>query len=151
VKHGGANETGLGTTIDVNNEIGPREFVSLDMSNLVSQSIFSGTLILESLQSGEGYTICTDTSVGTLSASCSSGGAGSLTTPPVPVSWTSSAHFLGITGLNAGNSAANILIDGLTTPTVVPPPPPVPEPATLTLFGLGIAGLARLRRKLVKS
>jgi len=144
VKQAGAGETGLGTVIDTaDHEITNQDYVNLDMSNLVTNGIFSGTLTLESLQVGEGFQICSGSSTSTFGTVCSpvlGTGAGTFV---ANISWTGSTDdILSITGVNNNVAGANVLIGSLTTPT--------PEPATLTLLGLGMFGLAGARRKAAK-
>jgi hypothetical protein len=144
VKQGGAGEIGLGTVIDTaDHEITNQDYVNLDLSNLVANGIFSGTLTLESLQAGEAFEICSGSSTSTFGTACSGPlgtGAGTFV---ANISWTgSSDDILSITGVNNNVAGADVLIGSLTTPT--------PEPATLTLLGLGMFGLAGARRKAAK-
>lgn len=132
-------ETGLGTLLDtVDHEITVTDFINLNLSNLVTNGIFSGTLDLGSLQLGEGYKVCEGSSVGSLGGvACQTGnpGTGSWT---LSLAWTATNDILGITAVNDGVPAANILLDGLNTPT------PTPEPGTIVLLGMGIVGLLGL-------
>lgn len=144
VKQGGAGETGLGTVIDTaDHEITNQDYVNLDLSNLVANGIFSGTLTLESLQAGEAFEICAGNSNAVFGSVGCTGplgtGAGTFV---ANITWTSSNPILSITGVDNNVAGADVLIGSLTTPT--------PEPATLTLLGLGMFGLAGARRKAAK-
>jgi len=143
VKQGGAGETGLGTVIDTaDHEITNQDYVNLDMSNFVANGIFSGTLTLESLQVGEAFEICSGNSNALFGTTCSGPLGTRAGTFVANISWTSSDPILSITGVNNNVAGADVLIGTLTTPT--------PEPATLTLLGLGMFGLAGARRKAAK-
>jgi hypothetical protein len=145
VKQGGTNETGLGTTVDVDHEINPGDFIDLNLSSLFAKGVTSGTLTLESLQTGEGFKVCQGSVVGSLGSNCVTGGAGTGTTT-LHLTWTNTTDIIGVTAFNADglHPQANVLIDGITA-TV-----PTPEPATITLLVFGIAGLACRRRRLSK-
>ena len=145
VKQAGAGETGLGTVIDTaDHEITNQDYVNLDLSNLVANGIFSGTLTLESLQAGEAFEICSGSSNAAFGTTCSGPlgtGAGTFV---ANISWTgASDDILSITGVNNGVLGADVLIGSLATTAT-------PEPATLTLLGLGMFGLAGARRKAAK-
>jgi PEP-CTERM motif len=145
VKQGGSDETGLGIAADVNHEVNPGEFIDLNLSNLVAKNIFSGTLTLESLQAGEGFDVCEGHTVGQLGTlNCIKGGAGTGM-DSITIHWTASNDIIGITAWNADgyHPAANLLIEGLTVTT--------PEPGTFALLGFGLAGLTRLRRRMIKT
>ena len=56
-KHDGGNENGLGVDSDVDNEIGTCVFVQLDLSQLIAGKVKNPTLLINSVQTCEGYTI----------------------------------------------------------------------------------------------
>jgi PEP-CTERM motif len=145
IKSLGRDETGLGTAIDsADHEITPADFVNLNLSNLVAKGFFSGTISIQSLQVGEGYTLCQGSAVGALGASClltHGTGAGTIN---VPITWTASTDVIGLMGFDNPTLGADILVEGLTVGS------PTPEPATLTLLGMGMLGLAAVRRKILK-
>jgi PEP-CTERM motif len=136
----GVGESGLGIAGDQagSDEISSADFVSLDMSNLVSNGIFGGTLMIGSVQSGESFMICIGSSLDTLT-NCGSvivGDGSNNGIMSIPIIWTANNDVVGITGVNKDVLVA----DGFST---------VPEPGTLMLFGTGLLSAAGfMRRKL---
>ena len=144
VKNGGPGETSLGTVIDVaDHVITGMDFVNLDLSNLWAHGISSAQLTIESLQTGEEYKLCQGNVLGAMGGSCTFG-TQTLNTDDttVSISWGASNNMFGIQGFDAPASGADVLVQRITFDT----PPSVPEPASLLLFGSGIAALAVRKR-----
>jgi hypothetical protein len=134
VKSDGAEETGLGLTGTADDEVGVGQYIYLDMSDLLSHGIDSGTLWIGSAQSGEDAMVCETSAVGTpgttncLTAMGNSSGLTSLA-----VDWSSGNPILSITA--SGNSS-NVLVAKAVTVS------PVPEPSSMALFGTMLLAFA---------
>jgi hypothetical protein len=141
-KNQGGGESGVGIAYDPlhEDEISSADFVSLDMSNLADNNIFSGDLMIGSVQAGESFEVCIGSDLSSLN-NCTSpivgdGSNGGIVS--VPINWTSDNYVVGITGVQMDVLVA----DGFQT---------VPEPGSLMLFGTGLLGMAGfLRRKMFK-
>ncbi len=134
-KLAGGNENGLGLASYPNFEINTQSFINLDLTNLANQGIFTGQLVIGSVQAGEGYKICFGSAPGNL-GTVSSCFTGSLDNTPFTIDW-SQGPFVGITA-----TSGNVLVGSLAANSVVP------EPATLTLLAPGALLLGLLRRRI---
>ena len=137
LKMGGGDEDGLGLNPSSDNEINPGQYIYLDLSNLVSHSIFSGLIGLGSVQSGEAGSICTTAAVGTPGSTCISVGDSGGSMGSASVTWSAADPILSFTA-----SPGSVLLDNLSVSVST-----VPEPASLTLFGTGLLALALLIRR----
>src|SRR5579875_342685 len=135
LKAGGGDENGLGLNGTFDNEINAGQYIYLDMSNLVSHNVFSGVVGLGSVQSGEAGSICTTTAVGTPGSVCTSVGDSGGSMGSASVTWSAADPVLSITA-TSGNV---LLVKNVSTVT--------PEPASLSLFGIGLLGVAFLFRR----
>ena len=141
-------ETGLGTIIDTaDHEITDKDFVNLDLSNLLAHGITSAQLTIESLQASENFSLCQGAAVGVFGTlNCQSGGGGSLI-KTVTITFNSTNDILSIQGIQQPGSpivlGPDVLVQGLTFTT----PSQTPEPASMLLFGTGIASIILKRRR----
>lgn len=131
VKQSGGDETGLGLADGTaDHEIQVGSFIQLDLTNLAAKGVDSGFLTIGSVQSGEGYSICTSSAIGTLGTTCSTG---NTNFSPVAISWSSADPIVGLTA-TAGDV---LLVNSMTTE-------PTPEPGTVTLLGAGVLMLGAM-------
>jgi PEP-CTERM motif len=150
VKQGGAGETGLGTVVDLaDHEITDMDFVNLDFSNLWAHGISSAQITIESLQTGEDFKICQGNTLGSLGvvASCVTGAQiGTTVDNTVTLTWGASNNMFGIQGYTtSGVSGPDVLVQGITFTS------PTPEPASVLLFGTGLASfIVKGRRRKAK-
>jgi hypothetical protein len=148
-KTGGTNENGLGLVHDEScstcDEIDNGHFVQLDLQNLFNQGYTLTLVLVQSVQSGEGFKIFGSNTLGTLgttSLASGSGGVGSCSgnaACSVTVTDPGTYRFIGITA-----TSADVLLSTLTATT---PNGPVPEPGTLLLMMSGLSGLWCFRRR----
>lgn len=141
LKMGSGDETGLGLAGTSDDEINHGQYIYLNMSDLVAHGLFSGVVGIGSLQSGEVASICTTTAVGTPGTTCltatdSGGSLGSAN-----ITWSSADPVLSITATK-GNI---LLVNDVTAASTVP------EPASLSLFGIGLLGFGFLFRRQLKA
>ena len=139
-KSDGAGETGLGLSSDGDHEIDNAHFIQLDVSDLKNHGLSNLTMLVGSVQSGEGFKIYGSNTAGSLGTLLVTGdGSGGVVQSILVPSYSTYQYF----SLTA--SSANVLLEnGLTASSV-------PEPAFFQLASLlGLGGLSafRLRRKL---
>jgi len=139
LKDGPTDEDGLGLNPSADNEVNPGQYIYLDMSNLVSHGLFSGIVGLGSIQSGETGSICTTTAVGMPGSVCTSVTDSGGSMGSANVTWSASDPILSITA----SSGSVLIVNGIIAAT--------PEPASLSLFGIGLLGVAFLFRRQLKA
>ncbi|MGH9397382.1 MAG: PEP-CTERM sorting domain-containing protein [Terriglobia bacterium] len=146
VKQSGGDESGLGLANEHDREIDTNQFIQLDFTNLANAGITSGSLMIGSVQSGEGYGIYTSNQVGTLGSLDLNG---TLDKTYLPISWTANDPIVGVNAYvpTHGSSGSDVLLMNFSAN----PPSPTPEPASLALMGTGLMGLAFVYRKYAKT
>ena len=128
VKNGGPDETGLGTTVDPDGEIGMAQAVGLDLTVLGNTSAW---VDIQSL-TGDSFRYCFGTNA---SSGCTTAILTGLTTNPFMVNVSSANPFLYV-----GATNGNVLVSSITVPDV-------PEPSSMFLLGSGLFGLAGIVRR----
>jgi hypothetical protein len=100
VKNTGVGDVGLGLAADIVHEISPGESVTLDLSGLASHGFTSGSLTLESLDSGEVGTVTDQTGTTPVIE------LGSSLTNTVPISFSTLDPFVTVSAASGSVLAA---------------------------------------------
>jgi hypothetical protein len=127
VKNTGIGDVGLGLFAGPLNEIGPGETVTLDLSKLAQAGFNSGTVTIESLDSGEVGLVTDELGAHAIVEN------GSSLTNSIPVSFSTASPDVTVTAVNGSVLAAGDL--EIT----------VPEVSTTLLFLTGILGFILLK------
>jgi hypothetical protein len=125
IKTGTGDEHGLGMTGTLDYEIQPGEFIQLDVSSLVKAGFTGGSVILGSVQPGEGYQICVSKLADSNSGNCFTG---HLDGSPVAVNFGSGYNYIDVTATTGDVLIATGLVS-------------TPEPSSLMLLGSGLLAL----------
>ncbi|MGH9355401.1 MAG: PEP-CTERM sorting domain-containing protein [Terriglobia bacterium] len=133
------DETGLGLAGTYANEANPGQYIYLDMSKLAGRGIFTGVIGLGSVEAGEVGSVCTTAAVGTPGTSCISAGDGGSGLSSATLTWSLSDPVLSVTASPGSVLLTSVLLDD------------APEPASLSLFGIGLLSLGLLYRRRLKS
>lgn len=135
-----------------NNEIQSGDYIYLNLSNLVSDGILSGTLELEDVTSSTEADVCTTSAVGTPGSTCveftnppGNGGTVSGDDVTMPITWTATDDILSIT-VPTTCMSGEVVLDSLTVNTDAD----APEPSSLLLFGTMLIALALVYRRFPK-
>jgi len=159
----GADEAGLGAhiasdpanNVESTREINKTSFVTLDYSQVLAAGGGIVSISIGSNQGQEGYSIWGSNTQPTTAALATSGFLiGACLTPAAPCGGTPTTvnlatgadQFKFIT-VSAYQGAGTNSSDDITIGTTVISPTRIPEPASMTLFAFGLAGLAAARRK----
>ena len=132
-KNLGTGEQGLGIAGLPQNEIGGSGFVQVNLSPLFPQ-FSSGMLSIGSVQPGENYDIWVSNTLGVLGTEIIVNGTGNDT--QIPINFVDGSPYLGI----SAGSSGNVLLSTLSVTST-------PEPASLSLFGIGLFLAAFLVRR----
>jgi hypothetical protein len=138
-KNAGLGETGLGLAKFSDVEIVPATLVQLDLLNLQTANLTNLTMTIGSVQTGEAFAVFdSDTSAanGAVGTLLKEGVGGNTQTFTILGPVSNLDRFVWITAISG-----NVLLDNGLSATSVP------EPATLLMVGLGLVGLAGIRRK----
>ena len=141
-KAGGAHENGLGLLADsVDHEITTGTYVQLDLANLWAQSPTTFSIIINSVQTGEGWNIYGSNAKGTLGTLLL--GPGTTETSQSFGSIPNAYQFISVRA-----DAGNVLLSSISAdlPTV-PPESVAPEPSSLVMIGSGLLAVALFRRR----
>lgn len=140
---GDPSETGLGLAGKSSFEIQPMTLIQLDLIDLINKGLTDEKLIISSVQSGEGFAVFagSDAAANGAEGTLVGSGTGLPDVQTLTFSGSIANRYQWITA-----TSGDVLIkNGLSATTTS-----VPEPSTLLLFGLGLAGLAGIRRKFKK-
>ena len=143
-KNSGTGEQGLGINGELDGEINPGSYVQLDISNILALAPTSGSITIDSVQSGETFTLWANNAQGAPGTQFDSGtrtGSSSVVTLSAnnPGSYVGSGYDF----LSVGASSGNVLLSTITASVNTN----APEPATFALVGGALIGLASLRRR----
>ncbi len=133
-KNAGGDQMGLGIADLPQHEIGGSAFVQVNLTPLLAQ-FTSGMLSISSVQPGENYDIWLSSSLGVLGTEIITNGT--LDNTPFPINFSTGMPYLGVSAGTSGNVLLSTLSVTATTP----------EPATLSLFGIGLFLAAFLIRR----